>query len=82
MKVAVSIPDPIFEAAEKLARSRGLPRSQVYAQALERYVEEHGAAVVTEQLNAVYGGQDCQRDASLDESLARAQQATLADEAW
>lgn len=38
MKTAVSIPDPLFEAAERLARRRGLRRSQLYAEALQRLV--------------------------------------------
>lgn len=40
MKTAVSIPDPLYEAAERLARRRGLRRSQLYAEALERLVSE------------------------------------------
>lgn len=78
MKVAVSIPDPIFEAAERLAAERGLPRSQLYAEALEAYLAEHGPGSVTERLDAVYG----EADGALDEALFRAQLESLDDEAW
>ncbi len=78
MKVAVSIPDPIFEAAERLASDRGLPRSRLYAEALEAYLAEHGPSVVTERLDAVYGDQA----ATVDEHLFRAQLESLDDEAW
>ena len=38
MKTAVSIPDQLYEAAERLARRRGVRRSQLYAEALQRLV--------------------------------------------
>jgi metal-responsive CopG/Arc/MetJ family transcriptional regulator len=55
MKVAVSIPDPVFEAAEKVSRRMHVPRSQLYARALQAYVKEHSQEQITERLNAVYG---------------------------
>ena len=42
MKVAVSIPDPIFAAAEGLAKRLKLSRSGIYARALDAYVASHG----------------------------------------
>lgn len=78
MKVAVSIPDGIFEAAERLASERGLPRSQLYAEALEAYLAEHGPSAVTERLDAVYA----EDPAVLDEGLVRAQLESVDDEAW
>jgi hypothetical protein len=55
MKVAVSIPDPIFHAAERISRRIRLPRSQFYAHALEAYVRERSGEEITERLNEVYG---------------------------
>jgi metal-responsive CopG/Arc/MetJ family transcriptional regulator len=52
MKVAVSIPDPIFDQAEALARHLKLPRSKVYARALSEYVANHPGLSLTEQMNA------------------------------
>jgi hypothetical protein len=78
MKVAVSIPDPVFEAAERLAAERRMPRSQLYAEALEAYLAEHGPHAVTERLDAVYAA----GPASLDEALQRAQLDVVDDEAW
>ncbi|MEQ9238858.1 MAG: hypothetical protein RIG66_32775 [Coleofasciculus sp. E2-BRE-01] len=37
MKTAVSIPDPIFEAAEAMSKRLGLSRSELYARALQAY---------------------------------------------
>ena len=39
MKTAVSLPNEVFEAAERFAKERGLTRSAVYTQALEVFLE-------------------------------------------
>lgn len=78
MKVAVSVPDPIFEAAERLAKQRRVPRSQLFAEALREYVSRYGSEAVTAKLNEVYAVED----SALDARLAEAQKASLADEAW
>jgi metal-responsive CopG/Arc/MetJ family transcriptional regulator len=46
MKIAISVPDEIFEAGERLAKQLGLSRSQLYADALSAYFSERGAAAV------------------------------------
>jgi hypothetical protein len=57
MKVAVSIPDPLHQAADRAARRLRLPRSQFYARALEAYLKHQDRPDITERLNAVYGKQ-------------------------
>jgi metal-responsive CopG/Arc/MetJ family transcriptional regulator len=52
MKVAVSIPDPIFDAADALARRLKLSRSKVYALALQEFVANNDGPSLTEQINA------------------------------
>ena len=52
MKVAVSIPDPIFEEAERLARRLGTSRSEVYARALDAFAAAHAPDRVTAALDA------------------------------
>jgi metal-responsive CopG/Arc/MetJ family transcriptional regulator len=54
MKIAVSIPDPLFEAADRLARVRKMSRSNLYAVALERLLAEEDDSTITDRLNAVY----------------------------
>lgn len=43
MKVAISVPDQIFDAAERLAKQRVVPRSRLFTEALEEYVSRHGS---------------------------------------
>jgi metal-responsive CopG/Arc/MetJ family transcriptional regulator len=53
MKVAVSVPDPLFRDAEAVSRRLRVPRSQLYARALEAFVRKHSADDVTARLDAV-----------------------------
>ena len=78
MKIAISVPDEIFEAGEHLAKQLGLSRSQLYADALSAYLSERGAAAVTAKLNAVYA----KESSKLDPAFAKAQLSRVADEAW
>lgn len=78
MKVAISLPDPLFDAAEKLATRLRVSRSQLYAQALEEYLDKRQDSRVTEQLDAVYSLEP----ASVGPGLTAAQQGVLGDEAW
>jgi metal-responsive CopG/Arc/MetJ family transcriptional regulator len=78
MKTAVSLPDPVFEAAEQLAKRLRMSRSELYATAIARFVGEHRGRGVTELLNRVYG--DHPDDASVDSILAELQHRALARE--
>lgn len=63
MKVAISIPDPVFRAAEGAARRLRVPRSQFYARAVAAYLREQERPDVTERLNQVYGKKGSKPDA-------------------
>ena len=52
MKTAISLPDDTFERASRRAIDLGLSRSEFFARAANRYLEELDAASVTEQINA------------------------------
>jgi hypothetical protein len=52
MKVAVSIPDPVFHEAERVSRRLGVPRSRLYARALQAFVRQHAGEDITARLNA------------------------------
>ncbi len=53
MKIAVSVPDDVFEEAERLARRMKRSRSEVYSLALAEYVARHAPDRVTEAMNRV-----------------------------
>ena len=53
MKIAVSIPDSIFEEAERLARQMKKSRSELYRLALAEYLARHAPDRVTEAMDRV-----------------------------
>lgn len=77
VKVAVSIPDAVFEAVEELAARRRCSRSSLYAEALERLLADTDGDDVTARLDAVYAG----LSSGLDETLKQAQADALS-ESW
>lgn len=72
MKVAVSIPDAVFKAAEELAARRRCSRSSLYAQALERLLADADADEVTARLDAVYADEPSGVDPAMREAQSRA----------
>ena len=78
MKTAISIPDPIFKAAEDLARRLGMSRSQLYVTAVSRLIESYHDDAVTESLNNIYG----ESLASIDPVLLQMQFHALPEEEW
>lgn len=78
MKTAISLPDDLFEAADELASRLGLPRSQLYARALEEFLAKHAGSRVTERLDEVYRD-GCGR---IDPVVRRAQRRTLDTHSW
>jgi antitoxin MazE6 len=53
MKTAASIPDDVFEEAERLADELRTSRSKLYSRALREYVTWHAPNRVTEAMNRV-----------------------------
>jgi len=70
VKTAVSIDESLFERAEALADELAIPRSRVFAMALEQFLEQYDARKILEQLNAVYA-----EAAPVDEKEAAARRA-------
>ena len=62
MKVAISIPDKTFSALEKLAAERGISRSALYAQALERMLKEIEGQALTDSYNQLCQLEDTRLD--------------------
>ena len=72
VKVAVSIPDPLFSEAERLAQRRKLSRSQLYAEALELLVRSTDDSEITRRLDAVCLPGDSRLDVGLINAQADA----------
>jgi hypothetical protein len=51
MKTAISVPDELYEGAERLARRTKKSRSRLYGEALREYLARHAPDEVTEAMN-------------------------------
>ena len=71
MKTAVSLPDEVYNAAERLARERGLTRSALYSQALEAFLEANQIDPLTEAINQVADRVDTHLEPDLTQLQAR-----------
>lgn len=78
MKTAISIPDPIFQAAELFAHHFGISRSELYSKALAEYIASRRFINVTEALNKIYGDEP----STLDDELYSMQIKSIPHEEW
>jgi metal-responsive CopG/Arc/MetJ family transcriptional regulator len=51
MRTAISIPDDVFEAADRLARRTGKSRSRFFSDAVREYVARHALGEITEAMD-------------------------------
>jgi predicted transcriptional regulator len=77
MKTAISIPDDVFEDAERLARRLGHSRSQLYSRALREFVARHEPDHVTAVLDEM-----CTGELAADVFVARAGRRAIERTEW
>jgi len=78
MKIALSIPDELFDSAETLGKKLRVSRSRLYATALAEFLAKHRGRKTTDRLNAVYRSEESR----LDPRLRRLQAKSIGDSAW
>lgn len=78
MKTAISIPDPIFQAADSLANRLGVSRSEFYSKAIEAFIEQNKNRDVTARLNQVFASESN----SLGDDYYNLQRQSLNREEW
>ena len=79
MKVAVSIPDDLKQAADRRAEELGTSRSAVFAEALRLYLLHTEPDRITAALDAVHGSL---QDDARDGFVAAAATDTLTQSEW
>ena len=78
MKTAISLPDKLFAAAEREAKRRGVSRSKLYQQALEKLIANARDEAVSDALTRSYVASPEPDDPFMDRILAR----TMARVEW
>jgi metal-responsive CopG/Arc/MetJ family transcriptional regulator len=71
MKTAISIPDPIFDAAEKMAKQLAMSRSELYTKAITEFVAAYSADTIAARINAVMETESNELDPVLQEMQRR-----------
>lgn len=77
MKIAISVPDDVFKAAELASKRLKLSRSRFYAQAVREYLRKVGGEDVTRRLNKVHD-----QESSLDPAMEAMSLEVLRREEW
>jgi len=80
MKTAVSLPERLYKDAEKAAKSMGIPRSQLFAKALEEYISHHKRDKVTEKLNEIYKNSNI--ESNIEEASLESIRELTKNDAW
>jgi predicted transcriptional regulator len=81
MKTAISLPDDVFNQAEKLARKLKKSRSQLYKEAVVHYLAMHDDDAITESWNRALA-EPCEEDAEDARFVAQAARRTLERSEW
>jgi antitoxin MazE6 len=71
MKTAVSIPDDVFDAAQRLARRTKRSRSRVFSDALREYLARHSPDEITDAMNRACAEIGDTRDPFIAEAARR-----------
>ncbi len=66
VKVSLSIPDRVFQAAERAAKRMRKSRSRLYSLAIESYLESKSKAAVTKKLDRVYSKTSSKLDLAME----------------
>jgi metal-responsive CopG/Arc/MetJ family transcriptional regulator len=77
MKTAISIPDDVFEDAERYARETNQSRSRLYSRAVREYLARHKKDSVTAKLDAL-----CEELGEADAFAIEAARRTLGNSEW
>jgi len=68
MKIAISVPDRVHRAADRVARRMRVPRSRIYVEAMEAFLAAASDEDITRRLDEVYAAEAGPADRFLLES--------------
>ncbi len=77
MKIAISVPDQLSQAVDKYAKKSGVSRSEVYAKAVDKFLESMIAEEYLCRFNEQYSD-----DSPVDPALTAAAKATFERNEW
>jgi metal-responsive CopG/Arc/MetJ family transcriptional regulator len=78
MKTAISIPDDVFEGAERFAKRTKKSRSQLFSEAVKEYLARHAPDEITEAMDRVCA----ELETTTDEFVSAAGRRVLKSSEW
>jgi metal-responsive CopG/Arc/MetJ family transcriptional regulator len=78
VKTAISIPDSVYKAAEKLAAHLGMTRSALYTKAINKFLLEYRNDRILEKLNEIYE----KESSNFDPVLEKMQTISIEEDKW
>ena len=82
MKTAVSLPEHLFRKADEAAGELRIPRSRLFAMALEQFLRNYRQQNVTERLNAVYGDLSARQSQDVMDAGLESLRNLTRDDSW
>ena len=82
MKTAISVPDPTFERAARRASDLGMSRSEFFARAAERYLDELDAESLTSQIDAALDALQLPEEPAADAVVSGRRLLVAIDDEW
>ena len=82
MKTAISVPDPTFERAARRASALGMSRSEFFARAAERYLDELDAESLTSQIDAALDALQLPEEPAADAVVSGRRLLVAIDDEW
>ena len=79
MKTAISVPDDVFEQAERAAKRLGLSRSELFTRAVQAFLATRLEQNITSSYNAAFGEAE---DSDIDGLRREATRRALLDVEW
>jgi hypothetical protein len=78
VQTTITIPNPVYEAAEHLAQKLDLSLSELYAIALTAYMTSYDDDEITAVLDRIYANEP----SAMDTGMLHLQLASVGDEKW
>jgi hypothetical protein len=82
VKTAISVPDDTFDQASQRARDLGMSRSEFFARAARRYLDELDAESITHQIDAALAQLEAPDGSAADAVAAGHRILAGADDGW
>jgi metal-responsive CopG/Arc/MetJ family transcriptional regulator len=80
VKTAISLPEPLFQRADSLARQQKISRSQLFARAVEEFLQRYESQTLLDAFNRAYDDFPAPDEKRLLQSMGKKQRELIKGE--